>query len=628
MEQLVRGVPFFTELGRVDIARIVGALQPVDAPAGAAIVTEGDEADGMYLLEDGEVEVSLRTESGDVSVARLRGPAHFGEIGLLLHARAMSVRAVSPVRLWKFPRERFERLAAERPTFALAVATSAVRLLHTREREHLHGGAFEEPAAPVLTSRPAAAHTGTARALRIAASVGIPLGLALAGPPAGLSEAGWHVVLVLLGAALLWLLDPLPDVVVALLLAAGWGVVAGISPGTVLAGFASPSWLVALGSFVLAAAMIRSGLIFRAALRLLRLFPATHAGQVAALLASGIILTPLVPLALARVAAVTPLAQELASALGHGARSRGSAALAFAVVIGHGALSSVFLSGLVMNFFVADLLPPSDRVRFGSLGWAAAAAPYGLLVLVGGVILLFTAFRPRATPRLSVELVRRQEVVLAALSRAEWLTIAATAVLIVGLLVQPWVRIDTAWLAVATSVIVLGGGVIDRQAFRSAIDWGFLVLFGVLLGSGGVLERVAADRWIAAQLLPLAQAVASPGLVLLALAAMVMASRLLVPWIPATLLWAAALVPVATQLGLSPWSVGFVVLVAANTWIVPGQSDFCRMMRELSDGELFTGRQALIAGTGLTAATTIALALSLPFWSWIGVLEYSTAPKW
>jgi len=574
----------------------------------------------MYLLEDGEVEVSLRTESGETTVARLRGPAHFGEIGLLLHARAMSVRAVGPVRLWKFPRERFERLATERPAFALAVATSAVRLLHTREREYLHGQAFQEPAPPVLVSRPAAARTVRARSWRIVASIALPLGLGLTGPPAGLSEAGWRVVLVLLGAALLWLLDPVPDFVVALLLAAGWGVVAGISPGTVLVGFASPSWLVALGSFVLAAAMIRSGLIFRAALRLLRLFPATRGGQVAALVASGIIATPLVPLALARVAAVTPLAQELASALGHGARSRGSAALAFAVVIGHGTLSSVFLSGLVMNFFVADLLPPTDRARFGALGWAMAAAPYGLLVLAGGVALLFTVFRPGAIPRLSGEVVRSQEVVLARLSHAEWLTIAATAVLIVGLLAQPWLRIDTAWLAVATIGIIFGGGVIDRHAFQAAIDWGFLVMFGVLLGSGSVLERVGADHWIAAQLVPVAQALASPGLVLLAIAALVIASRLVVPWIPATLLWAAALVPVATRLGLSPWSVGFVVLVAANTWIVPGQSDFCRIMRDLSQGELFTGQQALIAGAGLTVATVVALALSLPFWAEIGVL--------
>ena len=85
-------------------------------------------------------------------------------------------------------------------------------------------------------------------------------------PRPGLSPAGWHVSLIVLGAALGWLLEPLPDFVVALLMAAAWGV-ADLAPmALIFGGFASSAWLVSLGAFALAVAMVQSGLLFRLAL--------------------------------------------------------------------------------------------------------------------------------------------------------------------------------------------------------------------------------------------------------------------------------------------------------------------------------------------------------------------------
>jgi di/tricarboxylate transporter len=91
-----------------------------------------------------------------------------------------------------------------------------------------------------------------------------------------------------------------------------WGIGGLVTPAVALAGFSTPSWFMALGALALAAAMLRSGLLLRIALWLLRMFPATHSGQMLALLASGVLITPLMPLALARTAAIAPLTQKLA----------------------------------------------------------------------------------------------------------------------------------------------------------------------------------------------------------------------------------------------------------------------------------------------------------------------------
>ena len=81
-----------------------------------------------------------------------------------------------------------------------------------------------------------------------------------------------------------------------------------------------------------------------------------------------------------------------------------------------------------------------------------------------------------------------------------------------------------------------------------------------------------------------------------------------------------AIVPAAEQLGLSPWVAGFVVLLAANTWLHPSQSDFYRLARDGTGHELFTERYGLIAGVAMTAVVLFAVAASTWYWRGIGLL--------
>src|SRR5438552_154083 len=138
--------------------------------------------------------------------------------------------------------------------------------------------------------------------------------------------------------------------------------------------------------------MARTGLLFRAALLLLRVFPATATGQLFALLFGGVLITPLVPLSVARVAAIMPVASEIGQSLGFAPRSNGSARIAFAGLTGYWYFSSIFLTGLATNFFVVQLLLPADRARFSWLGWLAAALPVGIFCLAGAAATMLLRF--------------------------------------------------------------------------------------------------------------------------------------------------------------------------------------------------------------------------------------------
>lgn len=617
LEDLIRGVSFFRNLDRIDLARLVGVLEPVHLPAGRAMFAEGDEADSLYILGSGDVVVTVRTEGGERSVATLHGPAHFGELGLLLARRTASARTVTEIHAWKLPRDRFERLVREKPVLGQHMATALAELLDQRSREYV-GAPIQRRPPPVL-ARPIVPRRFW-RNLGLLLAFGIPALLWQSQPPADLSIDGWRALLVILGGAIGWLFEPLPDFVVGLLIVAAWGA-AGLAPLSVtFSGFANPSWLVALGALVVAASMAQSGLLFRIALWSLRVFPATHTGQVLGLLISGLALTPLVPLSVARVVAIAPVALEVGQAMGYPPKSRATAALSFAGLTGYGYFSSMFLTGLASNFFVLGLFPAAERARFDWLTWFLAAAPSGLLMVIAAGAALLTLFPPEAPPRVTADVLNRQWRALGPMSRTERGALLALAILLAGLIVQPVARIDPQWLAVAAITMAIGRGGVDRERFRSSVDWGILILFGIFFGSGEVLSTYGLDRWIVQGLTFVSRGSTDPVTLVVAMILFVVGIRLFLPRVPAQLLLSLAFVRAAPALGISPWIAGYVVLMMAYTWIIPSQGLEYLMTREITKGEAFTDRQGVVVGVALTVIRVLAIAASIPVWQAMGLI--------
>jgi MFS family permease len=110
--ELLRADPLFEPLAPPTIERLSGNLVPLAAAAGAWIIREGEVGDRFYVVDDGEVEVTVGSD-----VVRRQGPgSSFGEIALLRNVvRTASVRAASDVRL----------LALERDVFLAAVTGHA-----------------------------------------------------------------------------------------------------------------------------------------------------------------------------------------------------------------------------------------------------------------------------------------------------------------------------------------------------------------------------------------------------------------------------------------------------------------------------------------------------------------------
>jgi divalent anion:Na+ symporter, DASS family len=419
---------------------------------------------------------------------------------------------------------------------------------------------------------------------------------------------------------LCWTLDVLPDYVVALGVLVVWNVTAIGPSAPSLSGFASPVWFLLLGVLAVGGGLARSGLLQQIAFALLSMFPATFAGQVVAFLVGGLVMTPLLPLTVARCALTAPLARQVAEVLGYPARSRAAVGIGLAAFTGSGLLSRVFLSGATLNLVAWSLLPPATRP--GWWRWAMAGAPMMLVLTVGALGIILLTCRPANDCPVRRDVIQRQRREIGALTAQARVAGSAAVVVLIGLAAGPYLKIDGAWFACLGAMTLAATGVLTREHFRRMIDWPLLIFLGVILSMPAMIHQIGVDARLAEALPPLvAWAHGSPVWMLTVLFVIVTATRcLLSEWVAVPLL-TTTLVPIAPTAGVDPWVIAFVVLSAANLWSVPYQFASYLAFWSASDGYLFAHDQVRAFSVAYVLLSLCGLLVSIPVWRLLGLLS-------
>ncbi|XP_056634662.1 cAMP-dependent protein kinase type II regulatory subunit isoform X1 [Diorhabda sublineata] len=111
-ETLIESVPMLKALQPYERMNLADALVPRVFNKGDRIIKQGDPADGMYFVEQGEVVISVLDDSGkEVEINRISKGGYFGELALVTHRpRAASAYCDGEVRCAFLDVEAFERL--------------------------------------------------------------------------------------------------------------------------------------------------------------------------------------------------------------------------------------------------------------------------------------------------------------------------------------------------------------------------------------------------------------------------------------------------------------------------------------------------------------------------------------
>jgi CRP-like cAMP-binding protein len=187
-------VPLIRALPVEETVRLLADVEPVRFGSGETIFSEGEEGDGLYIIESGEVALDRSGAGGadQAGLAALRGGDVFGEMALVTRRpRSATAVARTAVSGWRLRREDFERNRASSPGFGSALEElTLARIRDLGERQALSGEeaerwAREAGAALNRLALPATAHGGGAHD-HGSAALAIWLGIALDGIPESL----------------------------------------------------------------------------------------------------------------------------------------------------------------------------------------------------------------------------------------------------------------------------------------------------------------------------------------------------------------------------------------------------------------------------------------------------------
>ncbi|HLH25288.1 MAG TPA: SLC13 family permease [Chloroflexota bacterium] len=579
------------------LALELAAYRRLDDPAGEQRALESVIAEAPASLS-AEALATCYERLGELAAARddRAAAARYLDLALALEREAVSTRTGEPP-----PPQTDVRLDGNPGAGRLAFAADRAFGLAMAARRQLGG-------------------TMRTRLLGLLVALALGAVFVLLPAPSDLSVEAWTALGLLVVFVPILVLDVVPDFVAALLLVGAWAVLGVVPPRVALGGYASGTWVLVLAVLGLGAAVARSGLLYRATLLALTHLPATHVVQGLALAALGLLFTPAMPNATARVAMAAPLTAEMADALGYAPGGPARAGMALATLYGFGLSAGLFLTGSTTGLLVQGVLPPEVRAQFTWGTWLVAALPLHVVILAVGLAAALWTYRPRAPRPLARERLALQWKLLGPPSRAERVTLVIFVLVLGGFVTQGVHHVDPAWVGLAGLCALLATGALDQPTFRSGVNWSFLLYLGVLVGLGDVFVHLGLDTWLANHLADaLAPVAGSPLQFALALTLASFALSFVVRWQAAAVLLTLVLAPAAVALGVSPWVVGIIALVATNTWFLSYQSTIYLALYYGMD-ESFTHASVRPVAWAYALSVLVGVALSVPYWRALGLL--------
>lgn len=132
--ELLRRLPLLAGLPEPDLEQLYAHARRLQLPAGHLLIQEGEPGDALYILLNGQLEVSKFAAAHDVKIDIRRPGEVVGEMSLLDNApRAASVRALTESEVLMISKDMFERVLKANSTAALAILHTVTQRLRQNE---------------------------------------------------------------------------------------------------------------------------------------------------------------------------------------------------------------------------------------------------------------------------------------------------------------------------------------------------------------------------------------------------------------------------------------------------------------------------------------------------------------
>jgi di/tricarboxylate transporter len=395
-------------------------------------------------------------------------------------------------------------------------------------------------------------------------------------------------------------------------------------PNVILSGFASDGFFMAMSFLGLGTVLLSSGLSYRVLLLLLKRLPDTQFWHNLGLLASGIMLTPMIPSANGRVTLAGPFAADMVDILGLKPGGAAATRLAVSAFIGATLMSAVFLSSKSVNFVILGLLPPQLQYQMQWIGWLHAGAVTGLAMFVLYLAAAALILGNNDKSRLSKDTISAQLSLLGKVSSDEWGVVVAIFIFVAGIVTVSLHKIQPSWLGLTILCGLLLLGSLSKKEFREKIDWPFLMYLAEMVGVINVFNYLGLDKWVSGNLTGLGidqYLIGDFSLFIVLMCVIVFVLRLAVPISAAIVILVTLFMPLAEIKGINPWVVGFIILVLGEMWFFPYQCSYYLQLQEQNRNRgLYDEKTFLKFNLLMNVVKVAALFASIPYWKFLGFL--------
>lgn len=421
---------------------------------------------------------------------------------------------------------------------------------------------------------------------------------------------------------IMWMFSLLPDFVPALFVVL-LCLLFGLAPAeVVLSGFSSNGFLLTFSVLGLGVVITSSGLTYRYTLLLLKWLPEHTAWYQFALFFTGVLFTPVVPSIAGRAAISAPILLNMTQGLDPKTKKQSAGMLYSGGLDGVSFVSAIFLTSAPANLIIFGMLPQQEQQAFQFMYWLYAASLTGAIMLVLYLIVSAIYFRAYRSVEVSKADITKELKQMGAMSWREWWALAGIFVLAIGIVTASTHKIKIPFVAFSVFFVLLFLGVLSRDEFIKKIDWAFLFLLGCLIGVLATMNYLEIDKLLLLNLSVLGDYMRHDFhtfVIILSIA--ILGVRFFIPINSTILIFSTALLPISSASGVSPWLIGFIILLMAETSFFNYQSPHILYFRRVGKGDLeFNEWSITFFKALLVIVKLVAIYASIPFWLSIGVL--------
>lgn len=449
--------------------------------------------------------------------------------------------------------------------------------------------------------------------------------IAFISPPDGLTKSAM-IYMGIFMCAILWLItDVVADYLVVILAMASFVVFNVAKLSSAFAPFAQSSvWLV-IGAFGISAAVGKTNLLKRIAFALLKVFPENFRGQILALFATGLVISPLIPSLTAKASILAPFSATAANALGFKKGSNGARGIFAAMWISSGILGCAFLSGAIPVFTILGFMSPEQQLQFTWMGWLAATWVWLVFVLGLSFLSVMLLCNPRQDGgSLSMEkgFAKKSLAALGPMAKNEKIAGLFLALALLGWMTGSVHHIDSGIWAVIIMCLMSMAGLLTTQDFGSKISWRTVFFIGGVFSLAAQISHLGIDKWLGTLLGPVLSPVVGNPYVLVPIIciATYIVRAVVISQTATTAIFFATLGGISQAVGVHPFIILFTCYMSTLVWHFSFTNTTYVAALGATGGEMVEHKDNQRMNIAYMVVNLIACTASVPLWHVLGLL--------